>query len=67
MTTDDAATRWEDPIVAETRAARASLLASVAGDVEGLAQRLRAEQAASGREVVTLPPRPPHSAAGQAA
>ena len=58
---------WQDPIVAEVRTARAALLASVGYDLEKLAERLRQEQAVSGRRVVTLPPRAPESAAGEAA
>jgi hypothetical protein len=50
---------WQDPIVAEVRAARAALLAAADGDLEVLARRLREEHAASGRAVESLPARPP--------
>ena len=63
----DAEMPWQDPIVAEVRAARATLLASVDYDLEKLAERLRQEQAVSGHLVVTLPPRPPEPTAGEAA
>jgi len=49
---------WEDPIVAEVRSAREALLAASAYDLEELCRRLRQEQHAGGRTVVTLPPRP---------
>lgn len=58
---------WQDPIVAEVRTARAALLASVGYDLEKLAERLRQEQAVSGRRVVTFPPRAPEPTAGEAA
>ena len=48
---------WEDPIVAEVRAARAALLAAASYDLEKLVERLRHEQVRSGRQVVSLPPR----------
>lgn len=57
---------WEDAIVAELRAARMALLESVGFDLEKLAIRLRAEQAVSGHEVVTLPGRKPAGHAGEA-
>jgi len=63
----DRETSWQDPIVAKVRTARAALLASVGYDLEKLAERLRQEQAVSGRRVVTFPPRAPESAAGEAA
>ena len=63
----DRGTSWQDPIVAEVRTARAALLASVGYDLEKLAERLRQEQAVSGRRVVTLPPRAPEPTAGEAA
>ena len=58
---------WEDPIVAEVRAARAALLAAAGYDLEKLVERLRQEEARSGRPVVSLPPRPAQSMAGEAA
>ena len=39
---------WDDPIVAEVRAARAALLAAVGYDLEKLVERLRQEQAGQG-------------------
>jgi hypothetical protein len=49
---------WQDPIVAEVRAARIALLATADHDLAKLVERLREEQARSGRPVVDLPPRP---------
>ena len=50
---------WEDPIVTEVRSAREALLAASGSDLEKLCRRLRQEQQASGRRVVTLSSRPP--------
>jgi len=50
---------WVDQIVAEVRAARVALLAAASYDLERLAERLRQEQASSGRRVMTFPPRAP--------
>jgi hypothetical protein len=58
---------WVDPIVAEVRAARVALLAAAGYDLERLAERLRQEQASSGRRVMTFPPRAPASTTGEAA
>lgn len=58
---------WEDPIVAEVRAARAALLAAVGYDLEKLVERLHQEEARSGHPVVSLSPRPAESIAGEAA
>ena len=55
---------WEDPIVAEVRAARLALFAAAGYDLEKLVERLRQEQALSGRQVVTLPPRIPEPTRG---
>lgn len=63
----DLETPWEDPIVAEVRAARAALWAAADYDLERLAQRLRQEQALSGHPVVTFPPRVPKPTADEAA
>jgi hypothetical protein len=63
----DLETPWEDPIVAEVRAARAALWAAADYDLEKLAQRLRQEQALSGHPVVTFPPRAPKPTADEAA
>ena len=50
---------WEDPIVSEVRSAREALLAASSYDLGELCRRLRQEQQAGGRRVVTLSPRPP--------
>jgi hypothetical protein len=49
---------WEDPIVAEVRSAREALLAASDYDLGELCRRLRQEQQAGGRTVMTLSPRP---------
>ena len=58
---------WVDPIVAEVRAARLALWAAAGYDLERLAERLRQEQASSGRRVMTFPPRAPVPTTGEAA
>jgi hypothetical protein len=58
---------WSDAIVAEVRAARAELFASVGYDLERLADRLRQEQAKSGHPVVAFPPRKADRTADEAA
>ena len=63
----DQETAWEDPIVAEVRAARVVLLAAAGYDLEKLAERLRREQALSGHPVVTFSPRLAEPTAGEAA
>ncbi len=50
---------WKDEIVEEVRSAREQLLAACDFDIEKLAERLRREQEASGRFVVTFPKRIP--------
>ena len=60
----DSEAPWEDPIVAEVRAARAALFAAAGYDLETLVERLRREQALSGHPVVTFPPRVPEPTAG---
>ena len=60
-------TPWVDAIVAEVRAARVALLAAANYDLESLAERLRQEQASSGRRVVTFQPRAPAPTTGEAA
>jgi len=57
---------WEDSIVAEVRAARATLFAAAGYDLEKLVERLRREQALSGHPVVTFPPRVPEPTTGGA-
>lgn len=58
---------WDDPIVSEVRRARETLLAEADYDLEKLSQRLRKEQLASGRQVVTRAPRHPGDANDKAA
>jgi len=53
---------WQDPIVAEVRAARRQLLARVGYDLHALCELLRSHQAAEGRKPVQRTPRPLHSA-----
>lgn len=48
---------WTDPIVEEIHQIRQKLLADVGGDFGKYMAQVRANQAASGREVVTLEPR----------
>jgi hypothetical protein len=44
---------WQDPIVAEVRAARAALFAAAGHDIREFCRRARAAQADSGHAVVT--------------
>ena len=44
---------WQDPIVAEVRAARQALFAAAGCDIREFCRRLRAEQDVSGHRVVT--------------
>ena len=57
---DDCLPPWNDPIVSQVRKVRESLFASADYDLEKLSQRLRQEQSASGRQVVTRSPRRPN-------
>ena len=57
---------WEDPTVAEVRAAREHLFEEAGYSLEKLGQMLRESQAASGREVISLPPRRPERYRGAA-
>ena len=50
---------WRDPIVEEVRAARQALLAACDGDLAELCKRLREQQSAGDRRVVSRPPRDP--------
>jgi hypothetical protein len=50
---------WEDPIVAEVRAARERLFAEAGYSLEKFGQMLREAQASSDSEVISLPPRRP--------
>jgi hypothetical protein len=52
-TRDDAAV-WHDPIVAEVRAIREVLFAAAGYDIREFCRHLRAEQAASGHELVPI-------------
>lgn len=59
MKPDDTPEPWrDDPIVAEVRAARERLLAEAGGDLDVLFARLKAREAARGRQLVAPPP--PH-------
>lgn len=50
--------RWQDPIVAEVRAAREALLEEVGYDLHALCEKLRERQRTEGRAVVRHSPRP---------
>ena len=52
-------TDWQDPIVAEVRAAREALFAAAGYDIEEFCRRARAAQANSGHPVVTRRSRRP--------
>ncbi len=52
-------TEWQDPIVAEVRAAREALFAAAGYDIEEFCRRARAAQANSGHTVVTRRSRRP--------
>ena len=45
---------WQDPIVAEVRAARQALFAAAGCDIREFCRRLRDKQALSGHQVVAL-------------
>lgn len=45
---------WQDPVVAEVRAAREALFAAAGYDIREFCRQVRAEQAKSGHPVVTL-------------
>ncbi len=51
-------TDWQDPIVAEVRAAREALFAAAGYDIQEFCRRARAAQATSGHRVVTRRSRP---------
>ena len=44
---------WQDPIVAEVRAARSTLFAESGNDIREFCRRVREEQAVSGHVIVT--------------
>lgn len=52
-------TGWQDPIVAEVRAAREALFAAAGYDIREFVRRARAAQAESGHRVVTRRSRRP--------
>ena len=58
---DQVPAAWDDPIMADVRAARAALLAAAGGDADALARQLAERERSSGRRVVSLPPRRPAS------
>lgn len=58
---------WDDPVVAEVRAAREQLFAEAGYSLEELGRMLREAQASSGHEVITLPSRRPGEERGAAA
>lgn len=47
-------TTWQDPIVAEVRAARQALFAAAGYDIREFCRRLRGQQSHSGHPVVSL-------------
>jgi hypothetical protein len=48
---------WKDPVVEEVRAARDEYARRFDYDIEAICRDLRAQEAESGREVVSLPPK----------
>ena len=50
--------RLSDPIVDEVRAVRDAIAKEFDYDIDKIAQAIRAREAQSGREFVSLPPRP---------
>jgi hypothetical protein len=64
---DDNAQPWDDPIVSEVRRTREAIFAAADYDLDKLSQRLRQQQADSGRPVVTRAPRRPNRQGGEAA
>ena len=51
--------RWVDPIVEEIRRVRQEHAARFNYDLKAICEDLRAKQAASGRKIVSYPPRRP--------
>lgn len=49
---------WTDPIVAEIRVARETLLSESGNDLAALVARLRSDQERAGHQTITRPPRP---------
>ncbi len=58
---------WRDPIVAEVRRVREKLFAAAGYDIREFCRRLREEQARSGHQVITRPPREKRNTPGEAA
>ncbi len=58
---------WRDPIVAEVRRVRETLFAAAGYDIREFCRRLREEQARSGHQVITRPPREKRNTPGEAA
>jgi hypothetical protein len=56
---------WRDPIVEEIHRVRDELAASLGDDLHAICEDIRKKEAASGRTLVTRPPRKPvvHNAA----
>ena len=50
---------WKDPIVEEVRRVREDHAAKYGYDLDAICEALRKEQQASGRTVVSLPPKKP--------
>jgi len=50
---------WKDEIVAEVRRIRHAHAARFGNDLAAIAAHLREQEKKSGREVVSLPPKPP--------
>jgi hypothetical protein len=59
-------TDWQDPVVAEVRAAREALFAAAGYDIREFVRRARAAQADSGHRVVTRRSRRPSKPASHA-
>jgi hypothetical protein len=49
---------WRDPIVAEVRRNREGYAARYNHDIKAICRAAREQQKTSGREIVSLPPRP---------
>ena len=49
---------WRDPIVAEVRRNRENYAARFNHDIKAICRAAREQQKTSGREIVSLPPRP---------
>ena len=49
---------WRDPIVAEVRSNRENYASRFNHDIKAICRAAREQQKISGREIVSLPPRP---------